>query len=212
MVRRGTPTVTRSPTTSGHQARAGPVAPSPAADGAGPRQLDRQDPRLPGLADGQVTAAALLRRHDVHRGHAGRDPQGARAGVDARLRRGQAGQVRRVGRGHHQAPRPVVLAGGNAGHRPQGAPAPRSTAAVHRHRRPPVHRPGHRRQERPAHRPGTKAPSAGPLHRAPTSGVKSGQVEGGSALGDLSSVYAFTGRWRCSWRWVLRSSASQVNM
>jgi len=28
------------------------------AEGAGPRRLGRQDPRLPGLADGQVTAAA----------------------------------------------------------------------------------------------------------------------------------------------------------
>ena len=33
----------------------------------------------------EVPAAALLRRHDHHRGHAGRDPQGPRGCVDAGL-------------------------------------------------------------------------------------------------------------------------------
>ena len=50
---------------------------------------------------------------------------------------------------------------GNAGHRPEGAPAPGRAAAVHRHRRAPVHLPGHRREARPARRPGTAAPAAG---------------------------------------------------
>ena len=39
------------------------------------------------MADGQVTAAALLGRHDHHRGHAGRCPEGPREVLDAK--RGQ---------------------------------------------------------------------------------------------------------------------------
>ena len=45
-----------------------------------------------------------------------------------------------MGRGHHRPAGPGRLAGRDAGHRPQGAPAPGRAAAVHRHRRAPVHR------------------------------------------------------------------------
>ena len=53
------------------------------------------------------------------------------------------GQVRdgRLGRGHHRPAGPGRLAGRDAGHRPQGTAAPRRAAAVHRHRRAPVHLP-----------------------------------------------------------------------
>ena len=43
-----------------------------------------------------------------------------------------------------------VLAGGDAGDRPQGTPPPRRPAAVHRHRRAPRHRLRHRRPDRAA--------------------------------------------------------------
>ena len=66
-------------------------------------------------------------------------------------------------RRHHRDVGPVVLAGRDAGHRPQAAAAPRAAAAVHRHRRAPVHRVRHRRQERAARGPRTAAPPPGPL-------------------------------------------------
>ena len=58
---------------------------------------------------------------------------------------------------------PDRLAEGHAGHRPEGTPAPGRAAAVHRHRRPPVHLLRHQRQHRAARRPGTTAPPPGPL-------------------------------------------------
>ena len=67
---------------------------------------------------------ALLGRHDDYRGHAERDPQGPGGFLDAGLRRRRAGPGRGVGRRHHRDARPVVLAGRDAGHRPQGTPAP----------------------------------------------------------------------------------------
>ena len=84
----------------------------------------RRHARLPDLADRAVTAAALLRRHDRHRGHAGRGPQGPRRILDAGLRRRRAGQGRGLGRRHHRDAGPVILAGRDAGHRPQGTAAP----------------------------------------------------------------------------------------
>ena len=66
-------------------------------------RLRRRHARVPGLADGQVTAPALLRRHDDHRGHAGRDRESPGRRVDAGLRRRRRGPGRRVGRGHHRA-------------------------------------------------------------------------------------------------------------
>ncbi len=47
--------------------------------------------------------------------------------------------------------------------RPQGAPAPRRAAAVHRHRRPPLHVLRHQHPRRPAPRPGTAPPAPGPV-------------------------------------------------
>ena len=91
----------------GHPAVAGAAAAPPAAQGPGPRRLRRRHPRVPGMADRQVPAAALLSRHDDHRGHAGRDPESPRDGLDAGLRRGRAGPGRRLGRGHHRAAGPV---------------------------------------------------------------------------------------------------------
>jgi hypothetical protein len=61
------------------------------------------------------------------------------AAWDSRLRRRRPDEARRVGRGDHRHARSVLLAEGNADHRPQGTPASRRPAAVHRHRRPPVH-------------------------------------------------------------------------
>ena len=60
-------------------------------------------------------------------------------GVDSGLRRRRPGPRRRVGRRADRPARPVVLAEGDAGHRPQGTPASGRAAAVHRHRRPPVY-------------------------------------------------------------------------
>jgi Transposase DDE domain group 1 len=60
------------------RARAGPAAPPAAAQGSGRGRLRRRHARLPAMADRPVPAAALLRRHDGHRGHAGCDPQGPR--------------------------------------------------------------------------------------------------------------------------------------
>jgi len=62
------------------------------------------------------------------------------------------GEVREggVGRGPHRPAEPGRLARRDAGHRPQIAPAPGRAAAVHRRRRPPVHRLRHRREEGPA--------------------------------------------------------------
>ena len=77
-----------------------------------------------------------------------------------RLRRATA---RRLGRRDHRHARPGRLARGNAGHRPQGAPAPRSAAAVHRHRRAPVHLPGHLHARAAAPGPGAPAPPPGTL-------------------------------------------------
>ena len=57
----------------------------------------------------------------------------------------------------------LELAGRDAGHRAEGAPAPGRAATVHRHRRAPVHRLRHRHQARPARRPRTAAPAAGPV-------------------------------------------------
>ena len=54
-------------------------------------------------------------------------------------------------------------AGRDARHHPQGAPAPRHATAVHRYRRPPLHRLRHQREERPCRRPRTTAPPPGPL-------------------------------------------------
>ena len=51
----------------------------------------------------------------------------------------------------------------DAGHRPQGTPPPRRAAAVHRHRRPPVHLLRHQHQARAARRPGTTPPAPGPV-------------------------------------------------
>ena len=50
---------------------------------------------------------------------------------------------------------------GHAGHRPQGTPAPRRAAAVHRYGRAPVHRLRHRRPAGPARGPGAAAPTPG---------------------------------------------------
>ena len=61
------------------------LPPPPAAQGPGPHRLRRRHPRVPDLADRPVTAPALLRRHDDHRGHAGRHRESARVRVDARL-------------------------------------------------------------------------------------------------------------------------------
>ena len=77
----------------------------------------------------------------------------------------------RVGRRDHRHAGPGLLAGGDAGDRPQGTPASRRAAAVHRHRRPPVHRFRHRREERPARGPGAAAPAPGPL-RGPDRNAK----------------------------------------
>ena len=57
------------------------------------------------------------------------------------------------------------LASRDAGHRPQGAPASRCAAAVHRHRRPPVHLSRHRYPTRPARGSGAAAPQAGLVRR-----------------------------------------------
>ena len=123
----------------GFSSRAGPAAAPPAPQGPGPHRLRRRHARVPGVADRAVAAPALLGRHDGHRGHAERGPQGPRRLLDAGVRRGRAGQGRSLGRGHHRDAGPVVLAGRDAGHRPQGAAAPRGAAAVHRRRRAPVH-------------------------------------------------------------------------
>jgi hypothetical protein len=74
-------------------------------------QLPRH-PRLPGLADREAAAAALLGRHDVHRRGAGSDLEGPVKVMDAGLRRRRAGQGRRVGRGHHRPAWPFRLAFG----------------------------------------------------------------------------------------------------
>jgi hypothetical protein len=77
--------------------------------------------------------------------------ESARDRVDAALRRRRRrrGPRRRPGRRHHRAAGPGGLAGRDARHRPQGAPAPRRPAPAHRHRRPPVHRLRDRREARP---------------------------------------------------------------
>ena len=72
---------------------------------------------------------------DDHRRPAANDP---RAGVDPGLRRRRPGPRRRLGRRAHRPARPDRLAGRDAGHRPQGTPAPRRPAAVHRRRRAPA--------------------------------------------------------------------------
>ena len=69
----------------GHPARARAAAPAPAPQGPGPHRLRRRHARVPELADRQVPPAALLRRHDHHRGHAGRDRQGPGGCLDTRL-------------------------------------------------------------------------------------------------------------------------------
>ena len=70
--------------------------------------------------------------------------------LDPRLRRRWPGPAGRLGRRDHRHAGPGDLAEGDAGHRPQGTPPPRRAAAVHRHRRPPVHLLRHRRQARAA--------------------------------------------------------------
>jgi Transposase DDE domain group 1 len=69
----------------GRPAGPGTAPAPPAAEGAGPGRLRRRHARVPGLADRQVPAAALFRRHDHQRGHAGRNPQGPGRSLDARL-------------------------------------------------------------------------------------------------------------------------------
>ena len=101
--------------------------------------------------------------------------------LDAGLRRRRAGQGRGLGRRHHRDVGPVVLAGRDAGHRPQGAAVTRGATAVHRHRRAPVHRVRHRRQERAARGPRTAAPPPGPLRgpdRAPRGAVYQAGMKG----------------------------------
>ena len=69
----------------------------PAPQGPGPRRFRRRHARVPQLADREVAAAALLGRHDDHRGHAGRDREGPGRRVDAGLRRRRAGPRRARG-------------------------------------------------------------------------------------------------------------------
>ena len=69
----------------GRPARGRAAAPPPAAQGPGPGRLRRRHARVPRVADRPVPAAALLRRHDHHRGHAGRDPESPRGRVDPGL-------------------------------------------------------------------------------------------------------------------------------
>ena len=69
----------------GGPARARAAAPPPAPQGAGPRRFRRRHARVPHLADREVPAAALLRRHDHHRGHRRGDREGPRGCVDAGL-------------------------------------------------------------------------------------------------------------------------------
>jgi Transposase DDE domain group 1 len=69
----------------GCPARPRAAAPPTAAHGTGPGRFRRRDARVPPVADRDVTAAALLGRHDDHRGHAAGHPDGARSGVDAGL-------------------------------------------------------------------------------------------------------------------------------
>ena len=123
----------------GRPARAGPAAPPAAAPGADPRRLRRRHHEFLTWLTRRGREPALLGRVHHHRGHR---------------------------RGHRQDPRPAwtpaydadgqVRTGawvaeitglldltawpdGYAGHRPQGTPAPRRAAAVHRHRRLPAH-------------------------------------------------------------------------
>jgi hypothetical protein len=76
------------------------------------------------------------------------DHQGPRRGADARLRRRRPGPAGCLGRGDHRHAGPVILACGDAGDRPQGTPAPRRPAAIHRHRRAPLHLLCHQHQGR----------------------------------------------------------------
>ena len=69
----------------GYPAGAGAAAAPPAAQGADPRRLRRRHARVPALADREVRPPALLGRHDDHRGHAERHPQGPGGFLDARL-------------------------------------------------------------------------------------------------------------------------------
>ena len=95
----------------------------------------------------------------------------------------------RVGRRAHRPAGPGRLAGRDAGHRPQGTPPPRRAAAVHRHRRPPVHRLRHRRPGRassptwnyataagPAARTGSAAPRTPALRNLPLHGFAQNQI------------------------------------
>ena len=98
----GTPTATRPPATSRPLACPWRSCPDTCGGKCSSAPIPPTAPRVPGLADGPVMAA-LVRRHDDHRRHAGRRRQGPCRCADARLRRRRRDPGRRVGRGHHRS-------------------------------------------------------------------------------------------------------------
>ena len=147
----------------GHPARPGAAAPPPAAPGADPHRLRRRHPRVPGLAHPAGPAAGLLGRVHHHRRHPGRHPARSPPARGPRPMTPTARSGPAPGSPSSPACWTWRLAEGDAGHRPQGTPAPRRPAAVHRHRRPPVHLLRHQHQGRAARRPGTTPPPPGPV-------------------------------------------------